>query len=129
MKSLKTAFVIITVCALAGCGSGPSKVFESKAAQTLSSGIDNYNEGRFPEAVKNLQSALDQGLGVSNQVKAHKFLAFTHCVNGRERLCRDEFRKALDINSDLELEPAEAGHPLWGPVFRSAKAKKPDLKK
>ncbi len=114
---------------LAGCVSGPTKMFESKANQALSAGIDAYDEGKYPDAVKNLQSALDQGLSVSDQVMAHKYLAFTHCVSGKERLCREEFRKALDINPNLELEPAEMGHPIWGPVFRGVKTRKPDTKK
>ena len=113
----------------AGCASGPKTVFESKANQSLSAGIDAYNEGKYPDAVKNLQSALDQGLSVGDQVKARKYLAFTHCVSDKERLCREEFRKALDINPKLELEPAEVDHPTWGRVFREAKARKPDTRK
>ncbi|HEY6897804.1 MAG TPA: TssQ family T6SS-associated lipoprotein [Rhodocyclaceae bacterium] len=128
MKTLRNVIVTVLIGALAGCAGGV-KVFESKAGQALSAGIEDYNEGRYAEAVKTLQSALDQGLGVSDQVKAHKYLAFTHCVSGKERLCRDEFKKALEINPNLELEPAEAGHPIWGPVFRAAKGKKPDAKK
>ena len=121
--------LIALVGLLAGCASGPMKVFESKANQSLSAGIAAYNEGKYPDAVKNLHSALDQGLSVSDQVKAHKYLAFTHCVSGKERLCREEFRKALDINPNLQLEPAEAEHPMWGPVFRDVKTRKPDTKK
>jgi hypothetical protein len=55
-------------------------------------------------------------------VKAHKYLAFIHCVSDRAAACRDEFRKALAIDSKLNLTAAEAGHPTWGPVFRSVKA-------
>jgi Tfp pilus assembly protein PilF len=126
---MRNIMLMALVGLLAGCVSGPAKVFESKADQTLSAGIDAYGEGKYPDAVKNLQSALDQGLSVSDQVKAHKYLAFTHCVSGKERLCREEFRKALDINPNLELEPAEVGHPLWGPVFRAVKTRKPDTRK
>ncbi|MDA1107929.1 MAG: TssQ family T6SS-associated lipoprotein [Proteobacteria bacterium] len=54
-------------------------------------------------------------------MKAHKYLAFIHCASSREKRCREEFAKALEINPKLELEPAEAGHPIWGRVFRSAK--------
>ena len=57
-------------------------------------------------------------------MKAHKYLAFIHCVSGRQRPCRDEFRKAIEINPSMELEPSETGHPIWGPEFRSAKARK-----
>jgi Tfp pilus assembly protein PilF len=126
---MRNIMLIALVGLLTGCASGPTTLFESKANQALSAGIDAYNEGKYPDAVKSLQSALDQGLSVSDQVKAHKYLAFTHCVSGKERLCREEFRKVLDINPNLELEPAEVGHPIWGPVFRSVKTRKPDTKK
>ena len=59
----------------------------------------------------------------NDKVSAYKYLAFIHCVSGREKLCYDSFKKALALNPDFELTPAEAGHPLWGPVFRSAKGK------
>lgn len=129
MKTVLIAMLMVLASLLAGCVSGPMKVFESKANQTLSAGIEDYSEGKYPDAIKNLQSALDQGLGTDDQVKAHKYLAFIYCVSGKQGLCRDEFRRALEINPKLELEPAEAGHPIWGLVFRSVKAKKPDTKK
>mgnify|MGYP001549986536 CR=1 FL=1 len=66
--------------------------------------------------------ALPSGLRTEDQIKAHKYLAFIDCVSGRQPQCREEFRKALDIDPNLELQPNEAGHPTWGPVFRSVKA-------
>lgn len=129
MKTMRNIMLMALVGLLAGCASGPMKVFGSKANQSLSAGMDAYNEGKYPDAVRNLHSALDQGLSTSDQVKAHKYLAFTHCVSGKERLCREEFRKALDINPRLELEPAEVEHPIWGPAFRDVKTRKPDTRK
>lgn len=129
MNTTHIIMLMLLLGLLAGCASGPMKVFESKSSQSLTAGINAYGEGNYADAIKNLQSALEQGLSTDDQVKAHKYLAFTHCVNDKERLCRDEFRKALDINPNLVLEPAEAGHPIWGPVFRSTKARKPDTKK
>jgi hypothetical protein len=38
--------------------------------------------------------------------------------------CRDEFRKVLEIDPSFDLRDDEAGHPTWGPVFRSVKARK-----
>ena len=76
----------------------------------------------FTEAAKQLQSAIGQGLSSSNRVNAHKHLAFIHCASGRTAPCREEFRKALAIDPNLQLSAAEAGHPSWGPVFRSVKA-------
>jgi Tfp pilus assembly protein PilF len=100
-----------------------------KGASSLSAGISGYEDGKYPDAAKDLQNALEQGLDTSEQITAHKYLAFIQCISGKERLCRDEFKKALELNPSMELDPAEAGHPIWGPVFRSAKGKKSDAKK
>jgi Tfp pilus assembly protein PilF len=119
---------------LAGCASGPASestnplaaIFQGdKAEQALSAGIKQFEEGEYADATKSLQNALDLGLaGDSDRTKVHKYLAFIHCVSGRQRQCRDEFRKALEINPSMELDPSETGHPIWGPEFRSAKARK-----
>jgi len=119
----------LAIALLAGCTtdmlkSGGSSMFESKSEKALSSGIALYDDGKYAEAIQTLQDALNLGLNTDNQVKAHKYLAFTQCVSGREKLCREEFRKALEINPAMELAPSEAGHPIWGPVFKSVKSKK-----
>ena len=94
----------------------------NKGDAALAAGLRQYEDGNYGEAAKQLQSAIDKGVTRDNRVIAHKHLAFIHCVSGRTAACRDEFRKALSINPDMQLSPAEAGHPTWGPVFRSAKA-------
>jgi len=95
----------------------------SKSKQELRSGVKSYEEGAYKTATKQFQTALDLGLGArSDLAKAHKYLAFITCVSGREQSCRDEFRKAFAADATFDLEPAEAGHPTWGPVFRSVKA-------
>lgn len=88
----------------------------------LAAGLKQYDEGLYDESAKNLQGAIELGLPVAQRATAHKHLAFIHCSTNRERQCRDEFRKALALNPKLELSPAEAGHPVWGPIFRSLKA-------
>lgn len=113
---------------LAGCANGPFALpdaRETRAQHIFAIGIDDYEHGRFSDAARNIQSALDLGLTPADQVKAHKHLAFIQCVTGKEKLCRDEFRRALDVSPNLELSPAEAGHPIWGPIFRNIKSKKP----
>ena len=84
--------------------------------------LQQYEAGDYDESAKNFEGALREGLGDKERASAHKHLAFIHCAAQRERQCREEFRKALAIDPALELDPAEAGHPLWGPVFRSVKA-------
>lgn len=125
--------MILGTTLLAGCVLNPQKpsapIDENRSTSALATGIAEYEDGKYPEASRDIQSALDKGLQPADQVMAHKYLAFIHCVSSRERLCRDEFRKALEISPAMELAPAEAGHPIWGPVFRSVKGKKADAKK
>jgi hypothetical protein len=86
-------------------------------------GHQSYEEGAYKSAAKQFQAALDLGLDArGDQAKAHKYLAFITCTSGREKACREEFRKALDADPTFELEPAEAGHPIWAPIFRKVKA-------
>jgi Tfp pilus assembly protein PilF len=87
-------------------------------------GVENYEEGNYIASMEALNNVLQTKLAdKDDKVSAYKYLAFIHCVSGREKMCFDSFRKALLINPNFELTPAEAGHPVWGPVFRSAKAK------
>ncbi len=93
-----------------------------RAQQELASGIASYENGNYKLAARQLQKALTMGLWVrEDRARAHKYQAFMHCVGGRTRQCRDEFRKALDADPAFNLTPAEAGHPTWGPVFRKLK--------
>jgi Tfp pilus assembly protein PilF len=94
----------------------------NKGEAALATGLKQYEDGRYAESMKSLQSAVAQGLSDQDRVIAHKHVAFIHCASNRERACRDEFRKALRIDPGMELAPAEAGHPVWGPVFRAVKA-------
>jgi len=98
-------------------------IFRSlSGTSALSAGLKQYEEGDYAESVKNLQGAIGLGVPDKQRANAHKHLAFIHCSWNQERQCRDEFRKALAIDPALDLAPAEAGHPVWGPIFRSLKA-------
>jgi Tfp pilus assembly protein PilF len=129
---LLNAAVLACALVLGGCQSEPIRnlqsdfkgLFGKKSAgeATLAAGLRQYEEGNYPEAAKQLQSAIAQGLTSTDRVKAHKHLAFIHCVSERIAACREEFRKALAIDPGLELAAAEAGHPTWGPVFRAVKS-------
>lgn len=114
---------------VSACSSGPvrdiglDKLSPRKAERALASGLASYENGEYSSAAKQLQDALNSGLTFkSDRVTAYKYLAFVYCVTDRKKQCKRAFRNALEINSDLELSAAEAGHPLWGPVFREAQA-------
>jgi Tfp pilus assembly protein PilF len=128
----KTAVLLAAAALLAGCETAPVKevretfsgMFQgSKGEADLKAGLRSYENGSYNESAKQLQSALDQGLSKTGQLQAHKHLAFIHCASGRQTPCRNEFRKALTIDPAFELTAAEAGHPLWGPVFAKEKAR------
>lgn len=124
---LRPFIIAATLLALGGCGTEPMRKVQAflqpnKGDAALKAGLKQYEDGEYGASLKNLQSALDQGLADPDRVVAHKHVAFIHCVSSRERQCRDEFRKALAVDPALDLAPAEAGHPVWGPVFRSVKA-------
>lgn len=93
-----------------------------RAEPVLQAGIRLYENGAYAESAKSLQAAIDQGVGMKERARAHKYLAFIHCASSREELCKEEFRKALTDDPSLDLAPAEAGHPIWGPIFRAVKA-------
>ncbi len=101
----------------------PAPQVPTKAQQELAAGVASYEDGAYKQAAKQLQAALASGLesGVE-QARAHKYLAFMHCVGKRQKQCRDEFGKAMAADPAFDLSTAEAGHPTWGPVFRKLKA-------
>ena len=127
---------VIVAFLLGACSSGPvrdiglDKLSPRKAERALSSGLASYENGQYPAAAKQLQFALNSGLTFnSDRVMAYKYLAFVYCVTDRRKQCKSAFKNALEIDSDLELSAAEAGHPLWSPVFREAQAEQNKRKK
>ncbi len=87
----------------------------------LGEGIRQFEEANYRAAGGAIQRALQSGLTRASEVKAHKYLAFIYCINGRKAQCRDEFRETVKLDPKFELRPEEAGHPMWGPVFREVK--------
>ncbi|MGO9443255.1 MAG: TssQ family T6SS-associated lipoprotein [Thiobacillaceae bacterium] len=102
---------------------GLDKLAPRKAEQALSHGLESYENGRYQMAANYLQDALTEGLAFkSDQVTAHKYLAFVYCVTNRRKQCREQFKAAMEINPNFALSPAEGGHPIWGPVFAEVQA-------
>ena len=119
---VKTVLALAATLALVGCASPFWDGFWGKGDPMLASGLRQYEEGNYSESARLLQSALDAGLRDGDRVIAYKHLAFINCAEGRERLCREHFIRALTLDPRMELAPAEAGHPVWGPVYRAVKA-------
>lgn len=128
--SLMRLLIVVGMVICFGCAGTGSNLVENappshEGEQKLSAGIKSYEEGNYKDSIKLIQEALTKGLpNKEGQVEAHKYLAFIHCVSGRKKECTDEFKKALELNPNFELQAAEAGHPLWGPVYSSVKGTK-----
>jgi hypothetical protein len=115
------SWLVLVLTNTSGCAMfGPNK-----GEDALEFGVRAYEDGEIAYSAKLLQASLDAGLrSTSDRVRAHKYLAFIHCASNRVPQCRDEFKKALELDSSFDLRENEAGHPVWGPVFRSVKTTK-----
>lgn len=100
-------------------------VASQKADQQYRQGVRAYENGQYKEAEQLLRGALDGGLaGKAEQVGANKYLAFIACTSRQQEACRNYFGRALTIDPAFELSRTEAGHPVWGKVFRDVKAER-----
>jgi hypothetical protein len=110
---------------LAACASPPpppaglAELMERPAERALIEGLRAYDEGQYAAAEAALERALAAGLASPrDRASAHKRLAFVYCSSERMAACEAAFEAARRADPDFVLERAEAGHPLWGPVYR-----------
>jgi Tfp pilus assembly protein PilF len=131
IRSARRLILSLFVVLAAGCAGGPLKDVPNPFAKDtgkpiLEEGLRDYEDGNYRSAGRKIKSALDEGLRAkADRVTAHKYLAFVHCVSNRKVQCREEFVLAMEIDPKFTLTPAEAGHPVWGPVYRSVKERAP----
>lgn len=111
---------------LAGCVVPPdgaparlTDVGERPAEKALLAGIRAYDDGQYAEAEKQLGNAVRAGLGSpKDRAAAQKYLAFIYCTSNRKANCEAAFRAARQSDPAFALSKSEAGHPLWGPVYK-----------
>ena len=128
---MKTVGFKLSVCcliALAGCAapppvapppSGLAELMEKPGERALIEGIRAYDDGQYPQAEAALRKALGSGLASArDKASAHKLLAFITCTSERLAECEALFRAAKAADPAFALNRSEAGHPLWGPVYR-----------
>lgn len=117
---------------LAGCAappppppapSGLAELMERDAERSLFEGIRAYDDGQYAQAEAALRKALGASLkSARDQASAHKLLAFITCTSERLADCEAAFRAARAADPAFALTRSEAGHPLWGPVYRKTLA-------
>ena len=113
---------------LGGCASSPpqappavglAELMERPAERALIDGIRAYDDGQYSAAETALRKSLAAGLrSPRDQASAHKLLAFITCTSDRLADCEAAFRAARAADPAFALSRSEAGHPLWGPVYR-----------
>lgn len=120
--------LLVGIALLAGCalrggkGEPADRAPQTASEQLLAKGIKSYEDGEYRSASKQLQDALNAGLPrKADGARAHKYLAFIACGSNNTGRCRDEFRKAFESDPNFSLDAAEAGHPVWGPVYRGVR--------
>ena len=95
------------------------------AEKALLAGLRAYEDGQYKVAEQRLTQALKAGLAAPlDQAAAHKTLAFVYCSSQRAKLCEAAFRSARAADPAFDLSKSEAGHPVWGPVWKRVAAEK-----
>jgi Tfp pilus assembly protein PilF len=117
-------YAALALCALLGaCAVAPegglSEVMQRPAERALLAGLRAYDDAQYADAERELNLALATGLvSAKDRASAHKHLAFVYCASQRIKPCEDAFRAARAADFEFTLTKAEAGHPLWGPVYK-----------
>jgi len=97
----------------------PAERVAAPGEGALTAGIKAYRAGQYGEAESQLKQSLALGLSIGpDRANAHKYLAFIYCTSKRETLCAQAFRAAREADPAFALSKSEAGHPMWGPVYR-----------
>lgn len=116
------AAVLLAACAAPPApkpASGLADLMERPAERSLFEGIRAYDDSNYPVAETALRRALDGGLkSKRDQATAHKLLAFITCTSERVAECEKAFRAARAADPAFALSRSEAGHPVWGPVYK-----------
>ena len=118
------AVPLVLAAVLAGCALEPPKpvgvteVAERPAERALMGAMRAYDDADYPAVERQADEALRLGLRSPRDLAtAHKLRAFVYCTSNRLAACETEFRAARKADPAFALTKAEAGHPVWGPVY------------
>jgi Tfp pilus assembly protein PilF len=123
---LAQALAVLAVAAtLAACDTVPQQspmgltdLAERPAERALMGAMRAYDDADYPAVERQANEAMKLGLRSTRDVAtAHKLRAFVYCTSNRLAACEAEFRAARAAYPAFVLSHAEAGHPVWGPVY------------
>lgn len=99
-----------------------AREMNTAARVTLTEGIELYTKGDYRGALQHLSGITENpAIDKSTQLDALKYMAFSYCLTNKKPLCKQQFEKALKLDSSFDLLPGEKGHPLWQDAFDKAK--------
>jgi len=97
---------------------GVTDLAERPAERALLGAMRAYDDADYPSVERQADEALKLGLRSPRDLAtAHKLRAFVYCTSNRITACEAEFRAARAADPAFALTHAEAGHPVWGPVY------------
>ena len=123
---LTHAFATLAIlAALSACETAPPQspqgltdLTERPAERALMGAMRAYDDADYPAVERQANEAMKLGLRSNRDVAtAHKLRAFVYCTSNRLASCEAEFRAARAADPAFVLSHAEAGHPVWGPVY------------
>jgi Tfp pilus assembly protein PilF len=127
LARLTQAFAAVALVAtLAACDTMPQQqspigltdLTERPAERALMGAMRAYDDADYPAVERQANEAMKLGLRSTRDVAtAHKLRAFVYCTSNRLAACEAEFRAARTADPAFVLSHAEAGHPVWGPVY------------
>ena len=101
---------------------GLTDLTERPAERALMGAMRAYDDADYPAVERQANEAMKLGLRSNRDVAtAHKLRAFVYCTSNRLAACADEFRAARAADPNFVLSKAEAGHPVWGPVYQKTR--------
>jgi Tfp pilus assembly protein PilF len=106
---------------LTGCAA-PNPKTDDGAERNLQLGLRAYDDAQYADSERALKEALRLQLKTpKDRASAYKTLAFIYCTSGRTGECSSAFKAARAADPAFTLSKAEAGHPVWGPVYEHSK--------
>ena len=114
------AVVVLSACAVPDDHPivGVTDLTERPAERALIGALRAYDDADYPSVERQVDEALKRGLRSPRDLAtAHKLRAFVYCTSNRISACEAEFRAARAADPAFALSHAEAGHPVWGPVY------------
>jgi hypothetical protein len=124
VKSRLRLAIALAAALTAGCMQasppvGLLDVSARPAERALLAGLKAYDDAQYDPADRLFREALAAGLvSPRDRAEAHKRLAFIQCAAGRLGDCETEFKLARQADRNFALDKSEAGHPVWGPVYK-----------